>query len=368
MHINKSNVCFFFCMFLFATFVGSDAFANSTCIERARNIIAQADETEYSLATRRFQDYKQCLRTYVRNNAQRHRSRPEHIEGNLPFYHFQGEKTQNSVLLLHGLSDSPYYVQPLGEIFRRAGFNVIGTLTPGHGTNPRHLFNVTVKDWQNTVDFGLEIARELGENVSILGFSAGGTLAFDAVYRYRVDPNFNLAGLFAFVPAFRMTSNYARGNVEDGNCMGMSGYPFIGIGRERMPNKYNKLAWRGICVMQLLMNRIKEHRDAIVQELIDQETAIFALQTLADTTTDADVALEQADLFVSETDFETNPFQFITYPEYLEIPHVQVTRPYDENDPNGEKGLGNPYFHVSDEETGIPSLREALGEFLNQYF
>ncbi|MCK7473286.1 MAG: hypothetical protein MZV49_06645 [Rhodopseudomonas palustris] len=48
------------------------------------------------------------------------------------------------VLLLHGMSDSPYSLRALGEALNRAGYLVLGLRLPGHGTAPseseiRHL-------------------------------------------------------------------------------------------------------------------------------------------------------------------------------------------------------------------------------------
>ena len=39
------------------------------------------------------------------------------------------------VLLLHGMSDSPYSLRALGETFQRRGYQVLGLRLPGHGNN-----------------------------------------------------------------------------------------------------------------------------------------------------------------------------------------------------------------------------------------
>lgn len=43
------------------------------------------------------------------------------------------------VLLLHGMSDSPYSLRALSETFNRRGYQVLGLCLPGHGTAPSGL-------------------------------------------------------------------------------------------------------------------------------------------------------------------------------------------------------------------------------------
>ena len=43
------------------------------------------------------------------------------------------------VLLLHGMSDSPYSLRALGEALNKQGYLVVGLRAPGHGTAPSSL-------------------------------------------------------------------------------------------------------------------------------------------------------------------------------------------------------------------------------------
>ena len=51
-----------------------------------------------------------------------------------------------AVLLLHGMSDSPYSLRHLGERLHAAGANVLGLRMPGHGTAPSGLTDITWQD------------------------------------------------------------------------------------------------------------------------------------------------------------------------------------------------------------------------------
>ena len=62
---------------------------------------------------------------------------------------------QGGVLLIHGLSDSPYSMRSLAQTLQDMGFWVVGLRLPGHGTAPSGLLNVTWQDFAAAT----EIAR-----------------------------------------------------------------------------------------------------------------------------------------------------------------------------------------------------------------
>jgi hypothetical protein len=50
------------------------------------------------------------------------------------------------VLLLHGMSDSPYSLRALGETLNQHDYWVIGLRLPGHGTAPSGLTSISLQD------------------------------------------------------------------------------------------------------------------------------------------------------------------------------------------------------------------------------
>jgi pimeloyl-ACP methyl ester carboxylesterase len=124
-------------------------------------------------------DYAGAMSAFA---AYRDAKRPEiRAEGDLPFIRTHGAATADAVLLVHGLTDSPYYVAKLADAFYDRGFNVVSVLLPGHGTQPECLLHVTAKQWEDETLFGLSVARRLGGRVSLAGFSTGGALSLDAI-------------------------------------------------------------------------------------------------------------------------------------------------------------------------------------------
>ena len=87
------------------------------------------------------------------------------------------------VLLLHGLTDSPYSLRAIGEAFSRQGYSVIGLRLPGHGTIPSAL---TTARWEDMAAAVRLAVRYLSDRVGaapmhIVGYSTGAPLAIDYV-------------------------------------------------------------------------------------------------------------------------------------------------------------------------------------------
>ena len=53
--------------------------------------------------------------------------------GNYPQILHSGQVSAQVIVLVHGLTDSPYYMQAIAEDFARKGFNVVLPLLPAHG-------------------------------------------------------------------------------------------------------------------------------------------------------------------------------------------------------------------------------------------
>ena len=85
------------------------------------------------------------------------------------------------VLLLHGMSDSPYSLRAMGEELNQLGYRVLGMRMPGHGTVPSGLRTVQWQDMAAVVRIGMRhLAAAVGQKpVHIIGYSTGAPLAID---------------------------------------------------------------------------------------------------------------------------------------------------------------------------------------------
>jgi alpha-beta hydrolase superfamily lysophospholipase len=86
------------------------------------------------------------------------------------------------ILMIHGLSDSPYSVRSLALALERQGFLVIALRVPGHGTIPSALLSAEWEDWAAATRVAAqEVKRQLGDNPHfyMLGYSNGGALTLN---------------------------------------------------------------------------------------------------------------------------------------------------------------------------------------------
>ncbi len=86
---------------------------------------------------------------------------------------------RGAVVLVHGLSDSPYSMRGLAETFYAQGYYVLVLRLPGHGTLPSGLVDVTWQDWYAAVVLAARhAAAKAGEGKPLLaaGHSTGAAL------------------------------------------------------------------------------------------------------------------------------------------------------------------------------------------------
>ena len=90
------------------------------------------------------------------------------------------------VVLLHGLTDSPYSLRHIARRYRDLGFVAIGLRTPGHGTVPGALTASPWQDWLAATRLAVREAQRrvpAGAPLHLVGYSAGGALAL----KYALD-------------------------------------------------------------------------------------------------------------------------------------------------------------------------------------
>ncbi len=91
------------------------------------------------------------------------------------------ENPRGGILLLHGMSDSPYSLRSLGETLNQQGYQVIGLRLPGHGTAPSGLKKIKWQDMSAAVRLAVKyLTAKVGPKpVHIIGYSTGAPLALD---------------------------------------------------------------------------------------------------------------------------------------------------------------------------------------------
>jgi alpha-beta hydrolase superfamily lysophospholipase len=91
-----------------------------------------------------------------------------------------------AVVLLHGLTDSPYSLRHIARRYRDEGFIAVAIRMPAHGTVPAALTDVEWEDWDAATRLAVREARRRAgpsKPLHIVGFSNGGALAM----KYALD-------------------------------------------------------------------------------------------------------------------------------------------------------------------------------------
>lgn len=107
---------------------------------------------------------------------------PEHHKPNWNHsFELPTDEPIGGVLLLHGMSDSPYSLRALGQALNKHSYWIICPRLPGHGTAPSALRNITWEDMASVVQLSV---RHLASNVGpkpihIVGYSTGASLALN---------------------------------------------------------------------------------------------------------------------------------------------------------------------------------------------
>ena len=91
-----------------------------------------------------------------------------------------GQKVERVVVFFHGLTNCPAQADELAPFFFAEGYNVLVPRLPGHGeADPltMALADITAENLADTAASSIALAHGLGEDVIVLGLSAGGTMA-----------------------------------------------------------------------------------------------------------------------------------------------------------------------------------------------
>lgn len=232
------------------------------------------------------------------------------------------EKTDKAIVLVHGLTDSPYFMTAIADHFHRnLGYNVYLPLLHFHGLKkPEGMEGVDLKEWKTNVRFAISTAKSKAAKVSIGGLSTGGTLSF---YMACVNPSIN-GELYLFSAALDLAGGplgiigeikerLLRTFLADALDTSDEKKPLIG----RNPYRYSRMDMDGA---QELARLIKE-TDELLEEFDGNNPFpkyVFAAHSQSDTTAD----INGIRILRKKTPKER--FLFYEIPEALEVSHASL--------------------------------------------
>jgi alpha-beta hydrolase superfamily lysophospholipase len=162
-------------------------------------------------------------------------------------FELSADKPVGGVLLLHGMSDSPYSLRALGETLNQRDYWVIGLRLPGHGTAPSGLTCISWQDMAAAVRLGMAyLSSNLGEKpIHIVGYSTGAPLAINfALDALEGNALPKPASLVLISPAIGIHAAASLANWKRrlSYLPGLGGLAWLSVMPEFDPYKYNSFA------------------------------------------------------------------------------------------------------------------------------
>ncbi|MGY5450927.1 alpha/beta hydrolase [Agarivorans sp. MS3-6] len=113
-----------------------------------------------------------------------------------------------AILLIHGLTDSPFHFHDLAWQFYQQGFDVRTLLLPGHGTAPSDLVELKYQQWQQAADYAIKRTIDDYQQVYLGGFSTGGALILSHLINKQNNAQ-QIQGVMLWSPASKASSGLA---------------------------------------------------------------------------------------------------------------------------------------------------------------
>jgi alpha-beta hydrolase superfamily lysophospholipase len=173
------------------------------------------------------------------------------------------------VLLLHGLTDSPYSLRSIGTALGKRGWQVVGLRLPGHGTAPSGMLNFEVEDLEAAVRMAiLDLHARLGPGkpIYIVGYSNGAALAVS--YSLSVLEGHALprsAGLVLISPAIAVSPFAVVGRLRTGisELPGFGRAAWQTIETELDPYKYQSFSFHAAGETHRLTSQLARRLDKL---------------------------------------------------------------------------------------------------------
>jgi len=198
---------------------------------------------------------------------------------------------KGAVVLLHGLTDTPYSLRHIAENYRQRGYVAVGIRLPAHGTVPGALTDVKWEDWLAATRLAVREAKRLtGDNLPlhIVGFSNGGALAMKYALDALGDSQLAKPTRIILISPMIGVTRFAR-------FAGVAGWPawfpafaksaWLGIVPEFNPFKYNSFPVNGGRQSFLLTQALQQQIIAYAADnKLDALPPILTFQSVMDST------------------------------------------------------------------------------------
>ena len=214
-------------------------------------------------------------------------------------FELNADEPVGGVLLLHGMSDSPYSLRALGMALNQHGYQVVGLRLPGHGTIPSGLREITWRDMAAAVNLAMQhLAGRLGSKpIHMIGYSTGAPLALDYMLNAMEDDRTPApASLVLISPAIKVHPTSALAGFKNALAVlpGMEGFAYLSVMDEFDPYKYNSFATNAGAQIHEITRSVDRRIQALSQQkaAVDKLPPILVLKSTVDATVTTDAVVD----------------------------------------------------------------------------
>ncbi|MGI9244189.1 MAG: alpha/beta hydrolase [Verrucomicrobiales bacterium] len=198
---------------------------------------------------------------------------------------------KSGVLLLHGMSDSPYSMRSLGEAMVDGETAVLVLRIPGHGTAPSGLLDTRWEDMAAAVKLAMNDLRQtVGADapISIVGYSNGGALAVEYSLSAIEDDTLHMPHKLVLLSPEIGVSNMAALAIWQsrlGRVLGLEKLAWNSILPEYEPYKYGSFSLNAARQAYRLTDTIRKRlKRARSRDLLGKFPPVLAFQSAVDAT------------------------------------------------------------------------------------
>ena len=255
----------------------------------------------------------------------------------------QDSPREKGIILIHGLTDSPFFMSAIGECFYQWGYNVFIPLLAGHGLrNPNFLKGVKLEAWIENIDFAIQQARNKHQCqvISIGGLSTGGTLS---VLKMFDSPKDITGGIFLFSAALDIAG--IAGNLKEKLLRTYIISEILAQIEDRFekdligdnPYRYSRMDNDGAKELSKLIDQVDDYLKNLKKDDINQP--IFVAHSEYDSAAD----IEGVEALIAKSD--RNKTEFFRIGKNFHVPHASVVLKEDVLAKNGSPlEPKNPFF------------------------
>ncbi len=204
-------------------------------------------------------------------------------------FEFPVEDPKMGVLLIHGMSDSPYSLHTQAAYLHKNGAYVVGIRLPGHGTVPSGLLNATWQDMAAVVKMGMRhLGKKLpGKPIQIMGYSTGAPLALHYTFSALKDHSLPLPeGLVFYSPAIGVSAaaKFAVLQKWAGIALHSDKLAWNAVLPEYDPFKYGSFSINAADQVYQLCKVVQKEFDALTEEQKNNFPPVLSFASVVDAT------------------------------------------------------------------------------------